>query len=288
MSSNAAKTTALPTPPKGKKATVEGVSVQFEEITPELATKMLEHNTANRNVRDVRVAALVRDIENGDFQSTHQGVAFNASGELIDGQHRLWAVVRSGKTVTMMVTRGLTEEAKPAIDTGAKRTFGDLLQFSGKTNRNVLASIVRMHLLYDREVPMGSYAMTVTETEMMHHLEEHEEDFTTAAKLALAWKGHISAPPQVIGTAWLIFNEIDPEQAKEFFTDMVNMTTRGEGDSRVALMNRLRRRIETNEKVPAAMMLSMFIKAWNNYRTGTPTTVIPRDKLKTKKVLEAV
>lgn len=274
--------------PSGKKVSPEGITVQYEEITPEVARAMLEKNTENRALREGRVLALERDIRSGKFFHTHQGVAFNTNGTLVDGQHRLAAVVRAGIPVTMQVTRGLPVESKPVIDTGAKRTVADVLAFGGYQNTMVMASIVKMHLLYSRDTPMGQYVSALSQIEQVEHFEANEEVFITAAKLASAWRGHISAPTSVIGTAWIIFNEINPEEALQFFTDMVNMTTAGEGDARVALIHRLRRRIENSEKIPYSMQLSMFIKAWNAWRTGTPTTKIQVDRLRTKKVLEAI
>ena len=273
---------------KGRATKVEGMSVGFERITPAIATNWLEHNSPNRNIRDRTVQAIVRDILNGDFQPTHQGVAFDSNGELVDGQHRLWAVVRSGQTVIMQVTRGLPPEAKPVIDTGIKRTMADVLQFGGYQNRMVAASIIRMHLQYVRGMPISAYNSAVTQSEQVHHFEENEEAIDEAARLASTWKNHLDATPQVIGTAWLIFSDIDAEQAAQFFDDMLNMTTGGEGDPRLALMRRLRTKTEKKENILPALVLSMFVRAWNAWRNGTPMMKMPVDRLKTKKVLEAI
>ena len=74
--------------PSGKKVSPEGITVQYEEITPEVARAMLEKNTENRALREGRILALERDIRSGKFFHTHQGVAFNAEGLVWVGRHQ--------------------------------------------------------------------------------------------------------------------------------------------------------------------------------------------------------
>jgi hypothetical protein len=78
---------------------------QWIEVTPELAARWLKNNFRNRSVREDVVSAYARDMANGRWVYTHQGIAFNDRDELIDGQHRLHAVILSGlAAVRMMVT----------------------------------------------------------------------------------------------------------------------------------------------------------------------------------------
>lgn len=78
-----------------------------EKIDPKLAERYLTANTSNRHVRNRAVEEYARDMTNGNWILSHQGIAFDESGNLLDGQHRLLAIVRSGVTVPMAVTRGL-------------------------------------------------------------------------------------------------------------------------------------------------------------------------------------
>ena len=84
-----------------------GLSSQWMDIDPGLAAHWLQNNFVNRTLSEDTITAYARDMVNGEWLPTHQGVAFNDRDALIDGQHRLHAVIRSGKTVRMMVTFGL-------------------------------------------------------------------------------------------------------------------------------------------------------------------------------------
>ena len=61
-------------------------------ITPKRAAEMLEHNGHNRPLTRTRVREFAEAMKRGDWQLTHQGIAFDTDGQLKDGQHRLAAM----------------------------------------------------------------------------------------------------------------------------------------------------------------------------------------------------
>jgi hypothetical protein len=107
---------------------------QWIDITPPMAKTWLENNFRNRPLREDTVKAYARDMILKKWVATHQGVAFNDKDELIDGQHRLHAIVLADVTVRMMVTFGLPSQidgqemtTMDAVDRGATRSVGDQL-----------------------------------------------------------------------------------------------------------------------------------------------------------------
>lgn len=122
---------------------------QWLVVTPELAQKWLTNNVRNRSIREDVVRAYARDMVNGRWVYTHQGLAFNDKDELIDGQHRLRAVILANVEVRMMVTFGLPAEIEghemttmDAVDRGATRSVADQLKIQhGLKNGSVIASI---------------------------------------------------------------------------------------------------------------------------------------------------
>ena len=97
------------------------------EVTPDMATKWLEGNVHNRRIRQPEVNKFSRDMKAGKWYVTHQGIAFDEKGTLVDGQHRLWAIIESGCTVPMMVHHGLPMESQSVIDTHIPRNSVDRL-----------------------------------------------------------------------------------------------------------------------------------------------------------------
>ncbi len=96
-------------------------------INPDGALKFLETCESNRNIQWQRVLQFANDMTRGAWRLTHQGIAFNEDGKLIDGQHRLWAVVESKTTQRFYAA---TYEGKETallmpFDMGLNRTTGD-------------------------------------------------------------------------------------------------------------------------------------------------------------------
>jgi hypothetical protein len=67
----------------------------------------------------------------GRWQLTHQGIAFSSNRVLIDGQHRLWAVIISGVTVPMRVYFNEPPDTLAVVDTVRPRTNDEIISLSG-------------------------------------------------------------------------------------------------------------------------------------------------------------
>ena len=126
------------------------MQTSIEKITPEMATQILEnHNSRNRNVSEGTVQSYANDMKNGRWTMTHQGIAFDINGTLLDGQHRLWAIVFANIPIEFMVTRGLPVEkdgkfTMDAIDRNRVRTTGQQMQLCHSIkNGNVVAAAMR-------------------------------------------------------------------------------------------------------------------------------------------------
>jgi hypothetical protein len=128
-----------------------------KEITPQWAKKILEtRNPRNRRLSERFVAKLARDIKAGAFAVTHQGIAFDANGDLLDGQHRLAAIALADMPVKMLVTNGVpttfklnggTINAFELVDGGNPRRVGAMLQMAGYASGNRVAAAVKAVIL---------------------------------------------------------------------------------------------------------------------------------------------
>ena len=97
----------------------------IEVITPSMAAQMLSANPINRKKRQGWINDLSDLILRGEWKCTHQGIAISKSGYLLDGQHRLEAIVKSGASVPMSVSRELDDDSFSVIDRGITRTMAD-------------------------------------------------------------------------------------------------------------------------------------------------------------------
>lgn len=97
-------------------------------VTPEIAAKWLTKNDVNRKLREHRCAFLARAIEDGKWITTHQGIAFAKSGRLLDGQHRLRAIIMCGQSVDIWVATNVPESAFDVMDSGMPRKMHERLK----------------------------------------------------------------------------------------------------------------------------------------------------------------
>jgi hypothetical protein len=108
-------------------------SGQWESVTPTKAEKWLnEHNTNNRKLRPGVAEKYADDMRAGKWLPNPQPIMFFEDGSLADGQHRLWAIVESGKTLSMYVVRDVSREAALNIDTGLGRGLSDNARIAGE------------------------------------------------------------------------------------------------------------------------------------------------------------
>lgn len=109
-------------------------------MTPELASHYLSNNPSNRPMSPRRVSQFAAMMANGQWALNGETVVISATGRLLDGQHRLAAVVEHGHAVPMLVVTGALDSTFSTIDIGAKRTAGDILSISGFSNTKTLGT----------------------------------------------------------------------------------------------------------------------------------------------------
>ena len=102
------------------------MKIQTVNVTPEIAKKWLKGNKQNRPMRKAYVRSLAESMQRGEWTLTHQPIAL-INGRLLDGQHRLEAMIQSGlDKVPMTVAFDVPAETFDVIDIGARRSHSDI------------------------------------------------------------------------------------------------------------------------------------------------------------------
>lgn len=102
---------------------------EVQTVTSELAKLYLAKSRGNRNLSLKKVNQYASDMGNGHWQVTHQGIAFDESGVLKDGHHRLHAVIKAGVPVDMLVIENISCEAT-LFDRGRPRDTRQFLIYN--------------------------------------------------------------------------------------------------------------------------------------------------------------
>lgn len=102
-------------------------NVRIEYITPKMAEEYLTHNTGNRPLSQRLIKTYVDIMNAGKWQISNDAICFDTEGKLLNGQHRLHAVIQSGVTCSFYVGRNFDTDAFSIMDNGKKRSAGDVL-----------------------------------------------------------------------------------------------------------------------------------------------------------------
>lgn len=103
-------------------------SFRIETTTPRIAQNILDSgNYKNRRLRPSVVERYSRMMLAGDWHLSPEAIVISNTGRLLNGQHRLSAVVKSGVTVQFLIIRGPNDDVFAVMDRGAIRSIADAL-----------------------------------------------------------------------------------------------------------------------------------------------------------------
>lgn len=122
-------------------------TAQVMTISPKVAAEWLNNRWGEqRKVRKSTVNRIAHDMETGAFRLGSDAI-LRVKGKLANGQHRLEAVVQSGKSAPFLVMDSNDEELYKVIDIGLRRTVADSL--IGVKEATNIAAIARWVLGYE-------------------------------------------------------------------------------------------------------------------------------------------
>lgn len=241
-------------------------------ITPALAKVWLGHNIRNRSLRVDYVNDLAGRIERGEWEMTGEAIKFSVNGALLDGQHRLSAIVKSGVTVPMMVMRGIAESAQDHMDTNRARTAADMLGLHGYANTSTLAAAARLAL----GVESGSSdpgKNPVTHAKVKRFVEENPS-MIDSVEFTRGLARKTDCPPSVVAYTHWRLSQIDAIEASNFWFSAAEKIGLSAGDPVIALTNRFAESRRNREQLSKRVYLSLIYRAWNARRVGKTLTMI--------------
>lgn len=256
------------------------ITMKHVTMTPELAQKYLELNTGNRHLRQHIVDRYAADMKNGRWKLNGEAIKVTPT-RLLDGQHRLWAVIESECSIRMLVVEGIDDDAFDTIDTGLKRQSGDVLAFAGIPDRHNVAAAtsVLIHYLNNN----WKCANVITPAQVLEQYYKTPE-ILDAVRMGVRKGIKQLVPCSYIAPLLFFFMKKSYPDA-EYFANKLGTGEEMSGDNPImVLRNRLLgRRKMPNTRFDRYCVTGMVIKAWNAYRNGkliknlhmTPDDVMP-------------
>lgn len=241
-------------------------------VTPKVARKWLESVAPNRRVRPHIVSRYAEAMARGEWLQTGEAIKFNVNDELVDGQHRLLAVVESDVTVRMFVQRGLPVEAMTVLDSGVKRNLGDLLKLRDETDTallgSVLVSIDQVRLAFELgRWPTGrDHYPSHTQCLQLLDAEPKLREAVREGRRVHASMG-LAVRPTVVVVGLYELQALDEADAEAFFLQLSGIEVK---DGSVVHLFRKRFQSRSMDRPTSTRdQLGLLIKTWNFWRQGT-------------------
>jgi hypothetical protein len=257
--------------------TPETASPSFEivTVTPEKAEEFLARNTHNRNIKKSNLQKITRALVNGEWQLNGEAVKIAADGTILDGQHRLVAVVQTGVPMKTLLIRGLQNETQETMDTGSPRSAADVLRLRSEENGVILAAIakkVRLASVYGiRAAVSNSYV--VTTAEIVRTVDEHPH-LRDVAKQAMKVAAHTGLSGSLAGLLINTFDGIDEADSSFFFERLETGEMLEQGHPIYELRKQLTLVKAIRGQKSQAYVAAIAIKAWNKYRDGETVSLL--------------
>lgn len=251
------------------------------EISPAQAKRLLLAMPVQRPVQPANVAFFTTLIRNGEFELTHQGIAFNGAGMLIDGQHRLQACIDCNEPITVLATFGLPNRTFGAMDRGRNRSAGDDLLCEAivehKNAANVMTGAAKILWNLDGgRVPHHSGKRgAFTNSRQLAVIHDHpllHEAVAIVSPIQNQFRGIGGATVAGFMTRFL---EINPARAKEFVEQLATGYGRHGaglplGSPTATLRDYTRHTDSARAKLVRGAAMVALVRAWNAFIEGRP------------------
>lgn len=245
------------------------ITTMTERIGPDVARAYLALNLPNnRTYRSNYATELALEMKQGRWRESGDPIRFDTNGHLIDGQHRLNAVILANVALPFVVMRGIAADAVHVIDTGKSRRPADALKVAGFLSTALLASTARI-LLRVKEGPITiRHYRQPSHAELIDVVRRHPAlyESTLVIRPVRGIRPSLTVAMHYIGKQLL-----ELPSAAEAFVKVVNSGIPNYAGDPVHMLREkmLHERGSGKRSMDAASLLAMA-HVWNHFSKGSP------------------
>ena len=115
-------------PPAPPLLSPEDAHFEVIEVTPALAQEWLSSNDhGQRTVRKGTIETYASEMAKGNWKLLPEMIIFNEEGKLVNGQHRLHAVIKANVPIRLWIASAPGVQVSDSLDRGLQRRVSDLL-----------------------------------------------------------------------------------------------------------------------------------------------------------------
>jgi len=258
------------------------MKTQIQEITPQLAQELLEKNTSNRPLKPHLILNYLNQMNSNLWrEDTGEAIKISNTARLLDGQHRLHALIKYGKPLNFLVISDLNDDIFSVLDTGQKRNAGDVLSISGIDNANEKAAgIINWFTISQNKVIRTNGTANKNDLKINNQMildeynnrPEYWDQLSKDATSKYRTFGATLSKAFIMGWSARLL-EIDSLKGAEFMARLcTGVGIISKNDPTAQLRNILiTAKGSLTKKLDSKFKNALMIKAWNNFFLGKET-----------------
>ncbi len=244
-------------------------------VTPELAKQLLGRNENNRKMSKAHYMNLAKEIKEGNWLPTSETLKVSPTGRLMDGQHRCMAIIEANLPIENMIAWDVPEESFAVLDTGAKRTGGDVLSARGVKNSAISSSIASAMMDIDQRGykvafgrAKGRFWGKTTNMAIDQYLIKNPEIEDIASFVLSIYNKFRAITPTYLGMLYTVMSRQDQVSADVFFQLYAEGYGISKGHPVHTLRSQLIQPLQSRDKKQMRDKMYWFILAWNAFKEG--------------------
>lgn len=259
---------------------MSNITSEVITITPDIALDMLKQNTRNRPMNKEQVLYYANQMQRGQWQLNGESIIFSDGNVLLDGQHRLAAIVKSQTSQKMLVVRGVDGNTFATIDTGKLRTASNVFALEGIKNYTNVGSGIKSYLLLTSNYNSDKISNTKSKITNADLLSEYNcrPDFYARCLLnaqSCYRKVRLMKISMIFAYgAYLVLQKMHTEdKVWSFFRQLFGIDPI-QNTSITFVRDRLLQNLSGQYRLTERFQRALIIKAWNDYVKGVEHKIL--------------
>lgn len=272
---------APPPPPVSRPAVAnarpDDPTLEWVTVDPDTAVAWLATNAHNRRLKKSVVRFYVQQMEAGAWAGdAPEPISFDQDGNLINGQHRLEAIVEADRPQRLLVARGVRRKTRLLLDTGTPRTGADAIAMTWPDLRGdkppIYAAAIRGLEVWEVSPDAGPHehiAQRIPNPALValypKYARRFEQLYPTAEAIHQAG---VRGGTGLWLTMLYRFAALSHDQAMVFADKVASGAGLSERSPILALRDRLNRMPAGETKLRRQLVARLIVYAWNGWRQG--------------------
>lgn len=240
-------------------------------ITPAMAQSWLKRNSGNRPLKQSHVLRLAKAIGAGGWKLTGDPIRFSETGKLIDGQHRLQAIVLADQPAQCVVMQGLSDDIFDVIDSGSVRSRADAVHIKYQLpveKTRLLSSTATIACYYERGI--FSFRSGLESSDVLAYLDANPDMVDAVEYVHSTVPRESPVAKSIIAAFYFFARRLDHALADRFILRFGIGAVEGPSDNLLYLRNQCQNMRAARRPMPVGEVLGRLIVVWNSERRGRP------------------